>query len=123
MISSPVAALPVDILFDLERQSPSHDPLVLAPHHPFWSGFFVSEHACNLDVLRQVLAGLPPSLLRLKGVVCDLQGAQSSVQWVAGRLSIAPHAMDQPPVRSELVYIGVGEEDISVKELLASAFG
>lgn len=122
-ISSSVASLPVGVLFDLEGQSLPQDLLTPAPHHPFWSGSLVSERPCNLDLLRRALAGLPPSLLRLKGVVCDLQGVQFSVQWVAGRLSIAPHAMGKPSGHGELVYIGVGEEDASVKEMLASAFG
>jgi len=122
MITSPVEALPIDLVFDLEDPSPHSDALMVDPQHPFWSGSFASDLPCDVDALRQLLSELPPSLLRLKGVVFDDQGEGFAVQWVAGRLTLEPRTLTDPSARSALVYIGVGEEDASVKGLLASSF-
>ena len=122
MITSPVEALPIDLVFDLEGPNPNSDAPMVDPQHPFWSGSFASDLPCDVDALRQLLSELPPSLLRLKGVVFDDQGEGFAVQWVAGRLTLEPRTLTDPSARSALVYIGVGEEDASVKGLLASSF-
>lgn len=122
MVVSSVEALPIKLLFDLEEPAPNADALVSDPHHPFWTGSFVTDTACDLTVLRQTLQTLPSRLLRLKGVVFDGQGEGFAVQWVAGRLAIEPYAPTEPSTRSTLVYIGVGEEDASIKDLLSSSF-
>ncbi|PCJ69772.1 MAG: cobalamin biosynthesis protein CobW [Rhodobiaceae bacterium] len=122
MIASPVEALPVDLVFDLGDPHQTSDAPLAEPHHPFWSGTFASDQPCDVDVLRQMLGSLPPNLLRLKGVVSDSEGHGFAVQWVAGRLVIDPHALADPSARSTLVYIGVGEEEASIKDLLATSF-
>jgi len=122
MIASPVEALPVDLVFDLGDAPLTSDAPLAEPHHPFWSGTFASDLPCDVDILRQILGDLPPNLLRLKGVVSDSEGHGFAVQWVAGRLVIDPHALADPSARSALVYIGVGEEKVSIKDLLSASF-
>jgi len=125
IVSSAVGDLPIGLLFDLSSRDRRSGEMREPAHPSFWAGSFTSEQPCNLDLLREKLMALPETLLRLKGVVCDVEGRSHTVQWVAGRLVIAASSLTVGGVAgSELVYIGVGAgaEEADVRCLLTSVF-
>ena len=108
MVRVSIDKLPLDLLLDLspgDALDASHG--VHEHAHPFWSGSVGLQKPVARRALEGFVAGLPTTLLRLKGVV-HLENGLHTVQYVAGRLELTPYG--GASVSPSLVFIGVGED-------------
>lgn len=124
MVDSSVAALPVDLLFDLRHREVPPDAGDHTAHAAFATGTIVSDSACDIARLQLALDALSVHVLRVKGVVIDADGKSHIVQWVAGRLDLTSlEGEAKKPAPSELVYVCIGETvDNRIEASLMSAF-